>query len=261
MISQDIDALFLQTLQADLEEDDDPAWEAIYALRRIGSREVFEQATDWCHADDLRKKVRGVYVIAQLGTSINHGANSFPEESYSLIESLLPDANDLDLLEAVLNALGFIGNPLAIPSLVRFARHPNESIRFQVACALGNFPNDPRSVEILARLTEDVDDDVRDWATFGLGSQSDADSTFIRETLFNRLQDNNDVVRDEAIAGLAKRKDTRAIAPVLEGLEQTAVSPLIIEAATWVLDIDQQNDDWTPSDYADAISKKYNLQT
>jgi HEAT repeat protein len=250
-----IDELFLQTLHGDVEDDD--AWEAIHSLRRIGSREVFDKAKQWCLGIDLQKKVRGVYVMAQLGTFINHGVNSFPEESYSLIEGLLPEAKDIELLEAVINALGFLYDPRAIPLITQFADHPNEKVRFQVACASGHFPNDPRCVETLIHLMNDVDDDVRDWATFGLGSQSTIDSAEIRDALWNRVSDKNEDVRDEAITGLAQRKDNRAIAPTLEGLAQTEVSPLTIEAATWMLDMDQTPEDWGAKDYIAALLQKY----
>ena len=55
----------------------------------------------------------------------------------------------------------------------------------------------------LLRLTEDTDDDVRDWATFGLDVQGGADSAEIRDALFRKLTDRNADVREEAMAGLA----------------------------------------------------------
>ena len=52
-----------------------------------------------------------------------------------------------------------------------------------MAFALGCFPNDPLSAETLLRLTQDTDEDVRDWATFGLGVLGNTDSDEIREVL------------------------------------------------------------------------------
>src|SRR5207253_9364544 len=66
--------------------------------------------------------------------------------------------------------------------------HENPDVRFAVACALGNFADDPRAAPVLMTLMHDVDDDVRDWATFGLGVLGDKDSPEIREVLLERMR-------------------------------------------------------------------------
>ena len=45
MAAIDIDELFDRTLQGDY--DDDAPWGAVNALRRIGTRQVFEKAAEW----------------------------------------------------------------------------------------------------------------------------------------------------------------------------------------------------------------------
>ncbi len=69
---------------------------------------------------------------------------------------------------------------------------------------------------------EDVDDEVRNWATFGLGTQSVEDSPQIREALRNRLTDTFSDVRDEATWGLALRKDPIGVRMLLDRLESEA---------------------------------------
>lgn len=70
---------------------------------------------------------------------------------------------------------------------------------------------DERAVGTLLRLMADEDADVRDWATFGLGSMNEVDSSEIREALVNRLDDPNATVAAEALVGLARRGDQRAV--------------------------------------------------
>jgi HEAT repeat protein len=65
---------------------------------------------------------------------------------------------------------------------------------------------------------EDTDDDVRDWATFGLG-WSTADSPQIRDVFRRNLNDTFLDVRQEAIWGLALRKDPQGLRLLLEQLE------------------------------------------
>ena len=53
MNTSEVEALFAQTLLGDYEGED--AWTAVSALRRDGSREIFEHAAAWCLAVDPLK--------------------------------------------------------------------------------------------------------------------------------------------------------------------------------------------------------------
>jgi HEAT repeat protein len=64
-----------------------------------------------------------------------------------------------------------LNHPRAISLITPFASHPDTRLRFDATFALGCFPDEPASVVALLRLIEDTDDDIRDWATFGLGIQ------------------------------------------------------------------------------------------
>jgi HEAT repeat protein len=166
-MAEEIYELFKRALSTNYE--DDTAWEAIHALRRIGTREVFEQAKELCRSSRPLNRARGVDVIAQLGKTVDHAHNSFPEESYSFIASFVQHETDPRPLASAVAALGHLENPLAIPLITNFSSHPDTEVRFDVAFALGCFPNDPISVRTLLVLMQDGDEDVRDWATFGLG--------------------------------------------------------------------------------------------
>jgi trehalose-6-phosphatase len=80
MPTPDIDELFARTLSDDYE--DEAAWEAVHTLRRIGTRKVFEKAAEWCESNNPLSRARGAAVLAQLGRTMEHSENSFPEEAY-----------------------------------------------------------------------------------------------------------------------------------------------------------------------------------
>lgn len=255
-----LDELFAQTLRGDL--DDEQAWEAVSALRRIGTREVFEQAAAWCKSENPVERARGASVLAQLGKTVDHQSNNFPEESYLAVSQMLLDEKEPEPLSAAIHALGHLNNPAAIPLLSPYLRHPVAEVRFALACALGSFANDPEAIQSLMALTNDTDDDVRDWAVFGLGNLGDSDSVEIRDALFSRLSDSNVNVREEAIFGLAKRKDTRVIPALLAALNQSEFAKpggttLIIEAAVAMLELEDERHDWGVADYASALRERF----
>jgi HEAT repeat protein len=104
---------------------------------------------------------------------------------------------------------------------------------------------------------KDDDEDVRDWATFGLGVQGDMDSVEIRDALFERLSDPNEDVRGEAMAGLGKRRDRRVLPFLVGALGDSAVSRPVIEAACEMLDMEVDREDWSPGDYVSALRERF----
>ena len=257
MITEDIEELFEKTLIGDYE--DETPWEAVGALRRIGSREVFDRAAEWCKSNDPLVRARGIDVLAQLGKTVGHPSNNFPEEAYCVVSDLAQRETELRPLASAVAALGHLDNPSAIPLITRFATHSDSEIRFCVACALGSFPNDEGSAKMLLILTDDAAEDVRDWATFGLGVLGDLDSNEIRDALLRRLGDSNRDGREEAMTGLGKRRDERVLRSLVGALEMQAVSGRVIEADYLMLGMKSERDDWSAQDYAASLRERFGL--
>lgn len=252
-----MDEIFSQTLTG--EYDDESPWEAVRTLHRTGSREVFDRAAAWCLSDDALKRARGADVIAQLGRTVDHPSNNFPEECFSVVSTLVQREKDPFPLLSAVHALGHIGNPLAVPLLIEHRLHPNADVRFAVASALGNFADDPRTVDTLLALMQDVDEGVRDWATFGLGVLGDLDSEEIRDALWRRMNDSNRDVREESLVGLGKRKDRRALPTLVAELGQPEISDRVFEAAQAFLSETEQAADRSPVDWVAALKKRFAL--
>jgi len=255
MVAPQLNDIFARTLSGDY--DDDAPWEAVRTLHRMGSREVFEYAAEWCSAPSPLKRARGADVLAQLGKTVEHPCNNFPDESFAVVSSLVRQEKDpLPLLSAI-HALGHIGNPQAVPLVIEHRLHPKPEVRFAVACALGNFADDPSAIEALLALTQDVDNDVRDWATFGVGVLGHGDSSEIRDALVKRLGDSDEDVREEAMVALGKRKDERVLSALLSALEQDVTPDRAVEAASEMLDMQNEGEDWKGADYAAALRGRF----
>jgi HEAT repeat protein len=259
----EIDALFARTLLGGYEGDD--AWEAVSTLRQDGSREVFERAAAWVFSEDGLKRARAADVLSQLRLARVTDEPSqaprwvFRDESFALISSLLVNEKDFEALSSAISALGHLGNAAAVPQILRYREHREGDVRFAVACALGCFPNDPKSIDGLLKLTSDSDADVRDWAVFGLGVLGDVDSTEIREALLRCLDDPNEDVREEAAVGLGKRLDQRLLPKLRTMLDQPKLNIRVAEAAAALLGFDRDAPEWTATDYKTALVSKFGV--
>ena len=250
-----IDDLFACTLKGDY--DDDSPWEAVRALRKLGTRDVFEKAAAWCKSDDPFMRARAVDVLAQLGNVADHPVNSFPEETYTILCELIQREKDCRPLQSAIIALGHLHNVAAVPLIATFQGHPSADIRFAVAFALGSFPNHAHSVKILLLLMEDSNEDVRDWATFGIGVQGDQDSPAIRDALYRRLSDENEDVREEAMVGLGKRQDQRVLPSLFSALEGPEIKVRVAEAASLLLGMEDDPKEWGAEQYRTALKERF----
>jgi HEAT repeat protein len=98
----------------------------------------------------------------------------------------------------------------AASHIIPFAKHGDVNIRHAVAFGLGAVDT-PEAQEVLLKLMTDQDADVRNWATFGVGQQSDVDTDQVRAALVVALTDDDADVRYEGIIGLGRRRDSRAV--------------------------------------------------
>ena len=208
------------------EEDEDAAWEPVVILHYRGSPEVFESARDLCKRDNPRKQILGADILGQLGIP----ERTFPEESLAILLGTLDTEEDSDVLAAAAMALGHIRDERAIEALVRMKNHPSENVRFGVVHGLSTY-EDKSAISALLELSADEDEDVRNWATFGIGSLIDTDTSEIREALFQRLDESDHEIRGEALVGLARRGDERVVEYLLKELSSNEVGTLAIEAA------------------------------
>lgn len=254
---EQIDEIFAQALTGDYE--DEAPWNAVRKLQDIGTREILERASTWATSDDSLKRARCADILGQLGSTAERPGNKFPGECFSIVAPLVQrEKVPLPLISAI-QALGHIRDSLAVPIVIEHRLHSDPNVRFAVACTLGSFADDPRVVAPLLELMQDADDDVRDWATFGLGVQGKLNTQEIRDALCQRIDDSDVDVREEALMGLSKRKDQRALLTILAELNKPEVSYRVIEAADAFLNDQEQGQDRSPGDYVTALKRQYSL--
>lgn len=217
--------------------DSDTSWEVIHVLRTRAEPETVQLIQKLFRARNWRKRALAVNIICQLQIRSSDGSPNQDyavETSHEILLAALEDSHQ-QVIGAALFGLGHRKTAKAIPAVVAYAEHPSEDIRYAVAFALGG-NDDEASIAALLKLATDIDDDVRDWATFGLGSLCMADTPEVRECLWRNTQDGNEVVRGEALAGLACRHDERTIPLLMQALVDDEVRVYALEAAETMAD-------------------------
>lgn len=213
----------------------DRYWGALAALRPFG-RAALELARELIHPGGAAIDVG----CDLLGVLCNPDEGGFGLEVTLELVAVAGREDDAEVLWSVANALGHAADPAGTEMLARLRTHQDRDVRLAVAQALPmcHDPDDHDEMSLsavaLLDLMEDEHADVRDWATFAIARQIEVDGIGIREALAGRLADDDLETRREAAAGLARRRDRRAL-EVVKGMIQSGSPPwFVIEAAAYL---------------------------
>ena len=194
-------------------DDDEPnpdtptGWAAISRLQSRTDNSTLARAIALCESANGKQRRVGAAILGQLGHSSSSGG-VFRSERFGALKQLAEGEarrdQDPEVLGDALVALGHLNDDRAIPVAVSLIGHSSAKVRRGVVMALSRH-DDESAIGGLIQLSCDSDDDIREWATFGLGMLIDTDTDGIRAALLVRLTDDHPDVRVEAIAGLARR--------------------------------------------------------
>jgi HEAT repeat protein len=225
------------------ERDADQRWDLVAILHWRNTREVLDAALRLCDGPRAKERELGADILAELGV----GEQTFYEECIATLLRLLDDKRvsvvesaayglyHMHDLSSLLTGHGREDLRVVAP-LVKLHTHPSARVRYAVVFGLLTLRDD-HAIRALIDLSADKVDRVRDWATFGLGSQLDeVDTPELRDALFRRLEDPHFETCGEALVGLAHRKDPRVTEPLREELLRGDVGILSLEAAAEMAD-------------------------
>lgn len=199
-------------------------------LQARGDQETFDVAVDLARSGDPQEVELGLEVIGQLGY---RDGRPWLEESLPIVLAAA-DTDSPAIGAAAITALAHLGEERGLLATLAHARSRHVEVRLAVAQAIpwvGGRPLHPDARHALLRLLEDPDDQVRDWATFGLGVLTDDDGDDVRDALVARLHDPGANTAGEALVGLARRGDRRIVEQLLAELAGPDVGNLTVEAA------------------------------
>ena len=235
-------------LTASCEPDSDEYWSDVRILQHRIDTPLIDKMRELIVHRDERHRVLAADVIAQ-------GRAKEKKHSGVCVKLLLDALNretSPQVPSAICNAVGHYKSADAIGPLAKLQSHSDENVRLAVVHGL-SCQDDSIAVASLISLSVDSNRDVRNWATFGLGSMTSVDSGALREALLERTNEPDDEISGEALVGLALRGDTRVAVPLLEAINalhenQLGFGLLITEAveASRVAAAKNPDDAWKP---------------
>jgi HEAT repeats len=233
--------LLALVLSKDMDADGDDFWIPVRVLQHRLPTE-FSKIQTLSHSPFPNDRDVAATILGQNSVREKFDA---PECAAVLDEMLNSDSEIASPpLASIILSLGHLKQADFVEKVLRYQNHPNPEVRYATTVTLGG-SEDERAIKALIQLSRDADHDVRNWATFGLGSLTKTDSEEIREALVERLGETDDEIRGEALVGLVERGDHRAVEPLCAELDQWTSRPLIKDCAKKLLKKgDLLGDEW-----------------
>lgn len=182
-------------------------WENIQILRSRPSETLFNNCFEFTKSNDPKIRKIGVDILAQLGLP----PRPFLNQTLKIYFNLLKVESDPEVLMSLLYSIGHNKDELnkeQIDKICSFIDNNDNRVKKGLVFALLGIDN-LNAIDILIKLSYDKLSHIRNWATFGLGTQIESNNKNIREALWKRVNDKHQETKLEAIVGLAKRKDNR----------------------------------------------------
>lgn len=222
-------------------------WGFISKLRKLPCNEVYEKAIEFIESNNKKDKIIGIDVLQQLGFNPRFKQEQTVKLHFELLEEHKTD----DVTKSLLYGIGHNNENLSqlqIDKITQFDGLDDDEINQAHISALLGIDN-IKAVRKLIQFTDSKNSDIRNWSTFGIGTQVEIDNEEIRDALWKRVNDSNFETKSEAIYGLAKRKDNRVKNIIMSELKSDNYGTLILEATALLKDTEL------------AVQLKKNLKT
>lgn len=188
-------------------------WDNIHELRGRASDSLYAECMELVRSERPGECAAGVTILSQfyrINKRKKRGIEyPYRKEVLKLFLSMLASATDSSVTAALLYGIGDNNScikPHEIDLLLPFISVQEIIIRRAAVSALTGI-HKMKAIRGLIMLSRDRYSDIRNWATFAIGTQTDVDTAEIRTALYARCVDKHYDTRMEAIYGLAKRKD------------------------------------------------------
>lgn len=225
MSNSEVIKLFEKAYKAKI--DNNNYWNQIFELRKFVTAEMISKCFALINSDDLKSKEIGIDILSQLGQDRKGFATKMLDKIFEIFET----STDEKLISKSLFAIGHNNKYIRdkhFSVLEKFKSSNSTDIRYALTFSLLGIKR-KAAIKILIELAQDKSIRIRDWATFGLGTQIETDTKEIRDILYKNSLSKNDQIRQEAIKGLANRNDERVEELILSELQKENFGTLFFD--------------------------------
>lgn len=211
-------------------------WQNISVLRQRPTKNVFSICVKLAESDKPHCRIIAYDILAQLGLM----PRPFSKQTIELLFQHLETEDDPTAMMSLLYAIGHhdkVLNRLQVDQLCALSATDDSSVKEGLLFALNGIDN-AKAILVLIMFSKDKLSNIRNWATFGLGSQIKRNTRQIRSALWDRVNDKHQETKLEAIAGLAIRKDMRVSEIIKRELIAGERSKVLFDA---ILDLNDES--------------------
>src|SRR5262249_21395102 len=125
-------------------DDDDPGyWDAVWALCRRATSDVFQTAQSLCQSDCPIEQRLGCDVLAQLGAPENPCATA----AFPIVAAVVTTTDNPGVLNTGVCALGWLKDPRGVDVILPLLHHADAQVRYAVTLGLTALADDLRCID------------------------------------------------------------------------------------------------------------------
>ncbi len=217
----------------DLGDREQARRDAVERLRRLSDAELETHILPLSEDGRIERRVLVPEVLRFVRANDHDWAERRARYATTLL-ALARRETDPNVLCAYVAGFLDLEDPRCLDFVIAHAVHLDPTVRQTVAGVLASHPECSRALVTLLALSVDPEDEVRNWATFGL-AQSRLDAAHpsaeaVREALHARIEDPHEECRGEAWTGLAIARDPRVVPLIHDALAGRRQCWLVLEA-------------------------------
>jgi len=206
-------------------------------LSSRATKEIFDRSCALIVSENIQAKKIAIELLSQFGWNRDpflKDDRPFSKEIVAFYFELLNVEKSSEIITSILFGISKNNNDLTeseVKKIASYNKHESENVRYGTVHALLGL-NYNSAIKALIALSIDKSTRIRDWATFGLGTQCNRNTKAIKTALWQRVNDADYNTRYEAIVGLANRNQTEIKPIITEELAREDVMSMLFDAIT-----------------------------